>query len=161
MRKTIPKFAITAVALLALPSVYGTNPSQAFHRLTQHGNWSIAKKLLDRRVHTTARKAIDTTFMQVGTEGKQETVIPANVPRDIIREISEFTVGLTSREKIEKVLKSVFKKNANASSTPGQPDSDKIAGKIAKEITTFAYGPAMEFSIDPLGASWLLPIMVS
>ena len=149
MRKTIPKFVITAVAFLALPRVYGVEASHYLHQVAQQGNASVAKDLLDRRVHTSMRNAIETTLMKKNTEEGQEAVIPNNLPNEIIGIISDYTVGLTVHEMTQKVLKQIFEKAA-------QDGSDEIAGQIANQVTKFAYGLPIEFNIDPSYASRLL-----
>ena len=152
MRKTIPKFVITAVAFLALPRVYGVEPSHYFHQVVQRRTWSVAKDLLHRRVHTARRIAIKTTL------GKQNA---EELPLDIISVINDFAVGLTVHEETQKALTSVFKKIAYAITTTDQKGFEKIAGKIAKEVTEFLYGFPIEFAIHPSDASPLLFHMVS
>ena len=137
MKKTIPKFAITVVAFLALAPVYAVDLSKEFHQLTKRGNWSDAKNLLDRRVLSTSRNAIKTALVK------------ENFPGPIIGEIIEFAIiHETFYEGIQKVLKSVFGEIANA-------------GEIVNKITEMAYGPAIVFTIDQADASRLLIPMVS
>jgi len=128
MRKTIPKFVITAVAFLALPRVYGMEPSQYLNQLAKQKDCSAVKDLLNRRVHTSTRNAIETTLMKENTEEGQEAVIPNNFPNELIPIITDYTVAPTVYE---------------------------IANKIQKK----AYGPPIEFNIDPSLASRLLVLM--
>ena len=127
MRQTIPKFVITALALLAFPQVCGIVPSEDFNWVTMWRSLTAVQELLDRRVHTTTHEAINTTFMKVDRGEKQEGVIPNNLPCVIIREIGDFPVGVTFHEMIQTVLKSVFHDTENA-----------IATKIANAVTEMA-----------------------
>ena len=137
MKKTIPKFAITAVAFLALAPVYAMDLSQEFHQLMKQDNLDDAKNLLDRRVLSTLRNAVGTALVK------------EKFPDVIIAEISEFAIiRETFYEGIQKVLKSVFGESANA-------------GEIVNKITEMAYGPAIVFTIDRADASRLLIPMVS
>ena len=143
MKKTIPKFAITAVAFLALAPVYAMDLSQEFHQLMKQDNLygtknlSDAKNLLDRRVLSTLRNAVGTALVK------------EKFPDVIIAEISEFAIiRETFYEGIQKVLKSVFGEIADA-------------GEIVNKITEMAYGPAIVFTIDRADASRLLIPMVS
>ena len=133
MRKTIPKFVITAVAFLALPRVYGMEPTQIGELLNQlEGElnfWGVGV-VLTCRVHTSTRNAIETTLMKENTEEGKEAVIPNNLPTELIRLTTEYTVSSTVYE-------------------------------MANEIQKMAYGPPIEFDIDPSLASRLLNSVVS
>jgi len=108
MRKTIPKFVITAVAFLALPRVYGMEPSQYLNQLAKQKDCSAVKDLLNRRVHTSTRNAIETTLMKENTEEGQEAVIPNNFPNELIRIITDHTVAPTVYEMANKSEKMAY-----------------------------------------------------